>query len=62
VLDKTGEKTLTPAGFSAWTCEAGTTCVQDIGPGDYMVKVDAAGYQPVKFTIAAFRITDVTIP
>ena len=62
VLDKTGEKTLTPTGVFPWSCEAGKTCVQDIGPGDYMIKVDAVGYQLVKFTIAAFRITDVTIP
>jgi hypothetical protein len=34
----------------------------DLGPGNYLVKVGAVGYQPVKVTIAPFRITDVAIP
>jgi hypothetical protein len=63
LLDKTGEKTLSVANrVFAWTCNPGETCVRDVGAGDYLVKVDAAGYQPVKVTIAPFRITDVRIP
>jgi hypothetical protein len=63
LLDKTGEKTLSIVNpVFAWTCEAGTTCGQDVGAGDYLVKVAAPGYQPVKVTIAPFRVTDVTIP
>ena len=42
--------------------KSGKVCARDLGPGNYLVKVGAAGYQPVKVTIAAFRITDVTIP
>ena len=63
LLDHTGEKTLSPDYIvTAWRCQAGKVCAQDLGPGDYLVKVGAAGYQPVKVTIAPFRITDVTIP
>ncbi len=63
LLDPTGEKTLSPEGpVFAWSCEAGKVCAMDLGPGGYLVKVSAAGYQPVKVTIAPFRITDVTIP
>ena len=63
LLDHTGEKTLSPDFIvNAWGCEAGKVCAQDLGPGNYLVKVGAAGYQPVKVTIAPFRITDVTIP
>jgi hypothetical protein len=63
LLDPTGEKTLSPEFiFYAWECEAGKVCARDLGPGTYLVKVGAAGYQPVKVTIAPFRFTDVTIP
>jgi hypothetical protein len=63
LLDKTGEKTLSIANpVLAWRCDAGQTCVKDVGAGDYLVRVDAAGYEPVKVTIAPFRVTDVTIP
>ena len=63
LLDRTGVKTLSPEfDVYAWACEAGTICTQDLGPGSYLVKVGAAGYQPVKVTIASFRTTDVTIP
>jgi hypothetical protein len=63
LLDHTGEKTLSPdLSYNAWACDAGKVCTQDLGPGRYLVKVGAAGYQPVKVTVAAFRVTDVTIP
>jgi hypothetical protein len=63
LLDKTGEKTLSVANpVFAWTCTPGETCVRDVGAGEYLIKMDAAGYQPVKVTVAPFRITDVTIP
>jgi len=63
LLDLTGEKTLSPASIVyAWGCDAGKVCEHDLGPGSYLVKVAAAGYQPVKLTIVPFRITDVTIP
>jgi|SRR5687768_6916093 len=63
LLDHTGEKTLSPDGIlNAWRCAAGKVCAQDLGPGNYLVKVGAVGYQPMKVTIAPFRITDVTIP
>ena len=63
LLDPTSEKSLSPDDmFNAWGCGAGKTCARDLGPGNYLVKVGAAGYQPMKVTIAAFRITDVTIP
>jgi hypothetical protein len=63
LLDHTGEKTLSPDFIvNAWRCAAGKVCAQDLGPGSYLVKVGAVGYQPVKVTIAPFRITDVTIP
>jgi hypothetical protein len=63
LLDHTGEKTLSPDFIaSAWRCQAGKVCARDLGPGNYLVKVGAVGYQPVKVTIAPFRTTDVTIP
>ena len=63
LLDHTGEKTLSPEGLiAAWGCQAGKVCARDVGPGNYLVKVGAPGYQPVKVTIAPFRMTDVTIP
>jgi hypothetical protein len=63
LLDHTGEKTLSSVGvISAWDCESGAVCTRDLGPGSYMVKVDAAGYQPVKVTVTPFHITDVSIP
>jgi hypothetical protein len=63
LLDQTGQKTLSPPSVVyAWDCEAGAVCTRDLGPGSYLIKVDAAGYQPVKVTIKTFRITDVTIP
>ncbi|HEY1985901.1 MAG TPA: toll/interleukin-1 receptor domain-containing protein [Terracidiphilus sp.] len=63
LLDQTGQKTLSPASVVfAWACEAGAVCTRDLGPGSYLLKVDAAGYQPVKVTIKTFRITDVSIP
>jgi hypothetical protein len=63
LLDHTGEKTLSPGGvINVWGCAAGKVCTQDLGPGNYLIKVGAAGYQPVEVTIAPFRITDVTIP
>ncbi len=63
LLDHTGEKTLSPDFIvNAWACESGSVCARDLGPGNYLVKVGAAGYQPVKVTIAPFRITDVAIP
>jgi hypothetical protein len=33
-----------------------------VGPGSYLVKVSAVGYQPVKVTITRFHITDFSIP
>jgi len=63
LLDRTGQQTLSPTSVIwAWDCEPGNVCTRDLGPGSYMVKVDAAGYQPVKVIITSFRITDVTIP
>jgi hypothetical protein len=62
LLDHTGEKTLSPEGFLAWDCAAGKVCARDLGPGNYLVKVSAVGYQPVKVNISPFRITDITIP
>jgi hypothetical protein len=63
LLDHTGQKTLSPTSVIwAWDCEPGNVCTRDLGPGSYMVKVDAAGYPPVKVSITPFRITDVTIP
>jgi hypothetical protein len=63
LLDITGEKTLSPTFvLDVWGCGAGKVCAKDLGPGTFLVKVDAAGYQPVKVTIAPFRVTDVTIP
>ena len=59
LLDHTGEKRLSPG---HWNCASDTVCAQDLGPGNYLVTVDATGYQPVKVTIAPFRITDVAIP
>ena len=63
LLDQTGQKTLSePSAAYAWTCQPGAVCNRDLGPGSYQIRVDAAGYQPVKVTIAPFRITDVAIP
>jgi hypothetical protein len=63
LLDQTGGKTLSPVSVIwAWDCEPGKISTADLGPGSYLVKVDAAGYQPVKVVIAPFRITDVAIP
>jgi hypothetical protein len=63
LLDQTGQKTLSSEStVFGWDCESGKVCTRDLGPGNYQVKVDAAGYQPVKVTITAFRITDVSIP
>ena len=63
LLDQSGEKTLSPDFImNAWHCEAGKVCARDLGPGTYLVKVGAVGYQPVTVTIAPFRITDVAIP
>ena len=63
LLDQAAGKTLSPDNrVLAWDCDAGKICTRDLGPGNYQVKVDAAGYQPVKVSIAAFRITDLTLP
>jgi hypothetical protein len=63
LLDRTGQKTLSPASSMwDWDCEPGKVCIRDLGSGSYLVKVSAAGYQPVNVTIAPFHITDVTIP
>ena len=63
LTDHTGAKTLSPESrVYAWECEAGASCTRDLGPGTYLVKVGAAGYQPAKVTIAPFRITTVSIP
>ena len=63
LLDPTSGKTMSPTFvLEVWSCGAGKVCAKDLGPGTYLVKVDAAGYQPVKVTIAPFRVTDVTIP
>jgi hypothetical protein len=63
LLDQTGQKALSePSPAYAWACEPGAVCTQDLGPGSYLIKVDAIGYQPVKVTITPFRFTDVTIP
>jgi hypothetical protein len=63
LLDQTGQETLSePAAAYAWNCEPGAVCIRDLGPGSYMIKVDPAGYQPVKVTITTFRFTDVSIP
>jgi TIR domain len=61
--DKDGQKALSPQGvISAWDCEAGKTCTQDVGPGNYLVKVDAVGYEPVKVSVAPSRVTEVRLP
>jgi hypothetical protein len=61
--DKDGQKALSPEGvISAWDCEAGKPCTQDVGPGNYLVKVDAVGYDPVKVSVAPLRVTEVRIP
>ena len=63
LLDETSAKTLSPGHYGeAWRCDPGKSCTRDLGPGTYMVKVGAAGYQPVKVTIAAFRTTAIAIP
>ena len=62
LLDHTGEKTLSPTGYQAWECQPAQVCTRDLGPGTYLVKVTAIGYQPVRVTVAPFRITEVTIP
>lgn len=52
LLDHTGDKTLSSEGIlNAWRCAAGKVCAQDLGPGNYLVKVGAVGYQPMKVTI-----------
>jgi len=61
--DKDGHKALSPQGvITAWDCEAGKTCTQDVGPGNYLVKVDAVGYDPVKVSVAPSRVTEVRLP
>jgi hypothetical protein len=61
--DKDGQKALSPQGvINAWDCEAGKTCTQDVGPGHYLVKIDALGYDPVKVSVAPSRVTEVRIP
>jgi hypothetical protein len=62
LLDQTGQKTLSPESVYGWNCESGAVCTRDIGPGSYLVKVTAVGYQPVKVTVTPFHITDVAIP
>jgi len=61
--DKDGQKALSPQGvINAWACEAGKTCTQDVGPGNYLVKVEAVGYDPVKVSVTASRVTEVKLP
>jgi hypothetical protein len=63
LMDKHATKTLSPDyNPLAWNCDTGATCLKDLGPGEYTVKMAAAGYQPVRVDIAAFRITDLTLP
>ena len=63
LLDKEGEKTLSPPGeVWAWDCEPGKTKTADVGPGDYVIKVNAVGYEPIKVRVAPFRVTEVTLP
>jgi hypothetical protein len=62
LLDEAAATTLSPRGVYAWDCDPGKVCTRDLGPGRYSLKVDAPGYQPVRVTIAAFRVTPVTIP
>jgi hypothetical protein len=63
LLDKDAKKTLSSDyNPTAWNCDTGATCIKDLGPGEYTVKMGAAGYQPVRVTITAFRVTDLTLP
>jgi hypothetical protein len=63
LLDKNEVRVLSPQGsISRWYCEPGKTNTEDVAPGDYAVRVGAVGYKPVRLTVAAYKVTDVTIP
>jgi hypothetical protein len=62
ILDESGQKRLSPEGSFRLYCEPSQTATQDCAPGNYVVKLDAIGYQPVKVTVGNGEAAHVIKP
>lgn len=62
LYDQSGQKPLSPHGAFRWYCDPGKSFTQDLYPGEYVVKLDVIGYQPIGVTIKPDQETKIVRP
>jgi len=62
LYDASGQKPLSPHGPFRWYCDPGKSYTQDVSPGDYSIKLEAVGYQPISVSVKSGQETSIVRP
>jgi hypothetical protein len=62
LYDGGGQKPLSPQGAFRWYCDPGKSSTQDVSPGEYSIKLQAVGYQPIAISVKSGQETSIVRP